>query len=135
MIVVIGYGNPLRGCDKFGIELANAMSEYCDTIITQQLTIDLVQKLERYDTVIFADCAYGSPSLTIACAINDSASPISHKVNLFDFVNFAKLYCDKDFDFVLYSVLCDRYEYGEEIDLSTQINVIKEYILKSILTD
>lgn len=134
MTLVIGYGNPLRGCDKFGVELATALSKHFDTIITHQLTLDLVEKLFLYDTIIFADCAYGSPSLSVACSINDTISFVTHKTNLFDFINFAQIYCNKTFDFVVYSILCDRYDYGEYIDISDCVDSIKKHILEKYST-
>ncbi len=62
--LVIGYGNPLRGDDGFGPVVAQYFSDrhadslpYVETLIAQQLTLDLAAEIAAYDQVIFVDAA------------------------------------------------------------------------------
>jgi hydrogenase maturation protease len=65
-VLVIGYGNPLRGDDALGRVIAEHMlgsprPEGIDVIVTHQLTPELAEPISRADLVIFADAAVGLP--------------------------------------------------------------------------
>lgn len=59
-ILIIGYGNPLRGDDAFGWQLAERLMERfrgcaLDVMAAQQLTPELAEPLSRAQYVLFAD--------------------------------------------------------------------------------
>ncbi len=61
-ILIIGYGNPLRGDDGFGWHLARRLQKKShdaeiEIIACQQLTPDLAEKISRARDVIFADAS------------------------------------------------------------------------------
>jgi hydrogenase maturation protease len=66
-ILIIGYGNPLRGDDAFGWRVAERLLELnhdpaVEILCLHQLTPELMDPLSRADFAIFIDaCAGGKP--------------------------------------------------------------------------
>ncbi len=63
-ILIIGYGNPLRGDDAFGPRAADRLREILDDprieiLALHQLTPELVEPVSQADRVIFLDAALG----------------------------------------------------------------------------
>lgn len=65
MLLIIGYGSPLRGDDGIGQVLAEALHErmpHATTITTTQLTPELAAEMSEAENVYFIDaCAEGLP--------------------------------------------------------------------------
>lgn len=75
-VLVIGYGNALRGDDALGLRVADRLAETfaseCETgnmtvTPTHQLTFDLAEAVSRARCVILVDAATGDQPGTIAC--------------------------------------------------------------------
>jgi len=68
-ILVIGYGNPLRGDDGAGPkvveQLADASHANFDTLVVHQLTPDLAEVISHRRLVIFVDAAVGCQQLRV----------------------------------------------------------------------
>lgn len=68
MILILGYGNPLRGDDALGFIAGEFLSRhYHDAPLVQvetvhQLTPELAEKLAAYDTVILIDAHHQEPA-------------------------------------------------------------------------
>ena len=66
-VLVIGYGNPLRGDDGLGQVIAariaeTARPEAIGVIVAHQLTPELAEPISRSDLVIFVDAAVNLPA-------------------------------------------------------------------------
>ncbi len=64
-VLIIGYGNPLRGDDGFGWRAAERlrqriMNPEIEILTLHQLTPELMDSLSRVDLAIFIDAAEGS---------------------------------------------------------------------------
>src|SRR5271166_6728975 len=64
--LIIGYGNPLRGDDGLGWQVASELAKCVDALISvlavQQLTPELAEPVSDADLVIFVDaCCDGEP--------------------------------------------------------------------------
>ncbi|MGB5595128.1 MAG: hydrogenase maturation protease [Crocosphaera sp.] len=61
-ILIIGYGNTLRGDDGVGYKIAEIIDQWnldnITSIAVHQLTPDLAEKISQVDTVIFIDAIY-----------------------------------------------------------------------------
>lgn len=61
-VIVIGYGNPLRGDDAVGYQvaqkLANWKLKHVSVLAVHQLTPELAATVVKYDEVIFVDAAH-----------------------------------------------------------------------------
>lgn len=80
--LIIGYGNPLRGDDGFGLAVAEQLQEMClpDTasvVAYQQLMPELAEPISRADTVVFVDARVGEPVGVIECEPIRPAAPPS----------------------------------------------------------
>ena len=64
-LLVIGYGNTLRGDDGVGPRVAEAVGSLClpgvHTLICQQLSPEHADLISQADTVIFVDAAVDAP--------------------------------------------------------------------------
>ncbi len=61
-MLVIGYGNCLRGDDGVGVVVAQQWSETgCDAIACHQLTLELAEPISRADFVAFVDACVDVP--------------------------------------------------------------------------
>jgi hydrogenase maturation protease len=64
--LIIGYGNPLRGDDGLGWQVAGELAKCVDALISavavQQLTPELAEPVSDADLVIFVDAScHGEP--------------------------------------------------------------------------
>jgi hydrogenase maturation protease len=71
-VLVLGYGNPLRGDDGVGPEVIRRLtSDPSDPRISfkacRQLTPELSEEISRFSTVIFIDASVEQPAGEIAC--------------------------------------------------------------------
>ena len=90
MILIVGYGNPLRGDDALGEVAATDLDglfrhdERVEVRAVHQLTPDLAETLAGFGTVILVDARRGAPAGEIVVeevrAAEGSASPFSHYV-------------------------------------------------------
>jgi hydrogenase maturation protease len=62
-VLIIGYGNPLRGDDGLGWQVANEIARNADesieVVATHQLTPELAEPISAVDLVIFVDASSG----------------------------------------------------------------------------
>lgn len=62
-VLILGYGNTLRGDDALGIHVAHALHDfYCTdggvrVLATSQLTFDLAEDISQADMILFIDAA------------------------------------------------------------------------------
>lgn len=71
-LLVIGYGNPLRGDDGFGYRAAERIP---GAIAVHQLTPELVEPIARADRVVFLDAtAEGAPGEIRRRAVHPAAA-------------------------------------------------------------
>lgn len=118
-VLVIGYGNPLRGDDGLGWRVAERLAgEWPDAevITCQQLTIDLAEPISRADRVAFVDAAaYGVPGTVYEQPLQpDASAPASFTHHAVPGVLLAvseKLYGRLP-QAVLFSVVGEVFEHG-----------------------
>ncbi|MGQ9486564.1 MAG: hydrogenase maturation protease [Armatimonadota bacterium] len=70
--LIIGYGNPLRGDDGFGLTVAEQLQdtlapEAGSVIACRQLVPELAQPISRAEVVIFVDAQVGEPAGLVEC--------------------------------------------------------------------
>jgi hydrogenase maturation protease len=67
-ILVIGYGNTLRGDDGAGVQAAELIGMFYPNVhclTVHQLTIDLAETLSQHGTVVFLDASVAVNKLTV----------------------------------------------------------------------
>ncbi len=82
-VLVIGYGNPLRGDDGFGWQVVQALSEtnlgHLEVIACHQLTPELAEPLSHAARAVFVDASVMVPPgvLEIRAWVNHEREPAS----------------------------------------------------------
>jgi hydrogenase maturation protease len=84
MILIIGYGNPLRGDDGVGPHIAQQLSECVtrrdvEVLARHQLTIELAEPISRAEQVIFVDAAVNAEpgAIVVNCISAPDAPPVT----------------------------------------------------------
>ncbi|NSW79478.1 MAG: hydrogenase maturation protease [Chthonomonadetes bacterium] len=122
--LVIGYGNPLRGDDGFGMAVAEQVSrllasETVAVIACQQLTPELAEPISAVDTVVFVDVRVGEPIGLIECenlSPNPSASSVTHSLEPAGLLVLAReLYGRVPQNAFLLTVRTTHFQYGEQL--------------------
>ena len=79
-VLVIGYGNPLRGDDGLGCVVADALLDRQDmqVVCTHQLTPEIAEPLSRASLAIFVDATVDGVAGRIRCEV---AEPSAESMN------------------------------------------------------
>jgi hydrogenase maturation protease len=123
MILVIGYGNPLRTDDAIGQHVAWELKKYfkrTDLLvqIVYQLTPELVEIVSHFDYVIFIDARIGTtPGQIIQEEIRPyyGSGALTHNVNPAALLAEASVLYDKTPAGMLISVVGDGFDYGTNL--------------------
>ena len=97
--LVIGYGNPLRGDDGLGWEVAGRLAasiadESVDIMAVHQLTPELAEPVGRAEMVIFVDASYEGKPGTWSCdrvkPAPATASALGHHFSIAGLLAYAR---------------------------------------------
>ena len=87
-LLIVGYGNPLRGDDALGRMAAGRLAQrygslaHVEVVAVHQLTLDMAQLVSAYDLVIFLDARIAPEAGQVFCApiaaTTRSPNPLSH---------------------------------------------------------
>ena len=140
MILIIGYGNPLRTDDAIGQHIARIMQErlkyeMLKILTAYQLTPELVEPIRHAQLVIFIDARVGSVPGKITWENVDpqsGAGAFTHNVSPSSLLHAAhELYGAKPAG-ILISIIGADFEYGN--DLSPEMNRMLPSIADQIET-
>lgn len=138
MILIIGYGNSLRGDDGIGCQIADCLYESLtdpdvEILSRHQLTPELVEPISRADLVIFVDaCSEGTPGEIESYRIEPTkdTSSFTHETNPGGLLTVSQELYGRYPDAVMFSVCGKGFEYGEE--LSTVVTLAIPILLHRI---
>ena len=97
--LVIGYGNPLRGDDRLGWEIAGSLAagvadESVAIMAVHQLTPELAEPVSQADMVIFVDASYEGTPGTWKCDEVEPApattDPLGHHFSISGLLAYAQ---------------------------------------------
>jgi len=136
--LIIGYGNPLRGDDGLGWEVADRIARNADesmkVLATRQLTPELAEPISNADVVVFVDACYeGQPGRWRCERIRaDTVIPqvFAHYLTPMSLLNYAAAIFDAKPAALLISVAADSFKYGET--LSPKVAAVVPEILDYI---
>jgi hydrogenase maturation protease len=122
-LLIIGYGNPLRGDDGIGWRVADqlaALTGDAATVLTvHQLTPELAEPISKADLVIFVDACYaGQPgSWTCETIRPDQESPaaFTHYFGPANLLGYAKAIFDAKPSALLISVAGASFDCGDQL--------------------
>jgi len=137
MILIIGYGNTLRGDDGVGCHIADCLSESLtnpdvEILSRHQLTPEMVEPISRADLVIFVDAdSEGMPGEYKSYRIVPAGdmSSFTHQTNPASLLAASKELYGTYPDAMMFSVVGNCFDYGEV--LSTAVaNAVPQVIRK-----
>lgn len=128
MLLIIGYGNPLRADDAIGQRLAHLMEErlkpeVAAVITAYQLTPELVEPIRESQLVIFIDARVGAvPGKVIWEHVvpETSTGAFTHHVSPNTLLGAANDLYAANPEGILISIVGANFDYGS--DLSSQLN-------------
>lgn len=87
MLLIIGYGNTLRGEDSFGIDVVNEIEsqrlEGVKTLSLFQLAPEVCLECLDVEKIIFVDAGYSTnSSYALACNLEKSIDTLSHHISI-----------------------------------------------------
>ncbi len=126
-LLIIGYGNPLRGDDGLGwraVEQLAAEWPEAETLACQQLTPELAEPISRAARVVFVDAAaQGAPGAVREQLLRpDAAVPaaLTHHINPSALLALSeKLYGHLP-EAALFSVAGESFDYGQSLSPSVE---------------
>ena len=116
MIIVVGFGNRLRGEDAFGVDvilkLKNLNLPKLRLISTFQLTPELTLELQEAKKIIFIDAAYSNlDCYALACLIKESnQNLLSHHISIKTLIAMLDKLYNKKPEFEIFSMLTDSFD-------------------------
>ena len=121
MILVVGYGNPLRGDDRLGLYVVERLEEHnipdLQTRCYQQLQLELLEEILNFQKVILVDAGNGPEDLLIQ-KIEPAAGKhlvSSHHLNPHVLSELAKVLYKKELNLYLCSIRGECFELGETL--------------------
>ncbi|MGC8943417.1 MAG: hydrogenase maturation protease [Caldisericia bacterium] len=140
-IVLIGFGNEYRRDDGLGIKLLDLIDEEISKIKIQELSIDILDDIKDFDTVIFIDAALEGEDINFRKIEKETKfSPLTHHISPEELLIWAENINKKSYNFYLLSIRGYDFDFGEEISEGGLKNLLKakEYLqnfLKTFLFD
>jgi hydrogenase maturation protease len=145
MLLVIGYGNPLRSDDGIGQVVVKALearvrSKALRIITTHQLTPELAEPISRAAMTIFVDACEGEQPGAVACqtvAAETLAGAFTHNVTPASLLSAARELYGRAPAGLIVSITGASFDYGTEFSphLASAIPRITEQIIGLIGKD
>lgn len=137
-LLIIGYGNPLRGDDGVGYQIADQLArlagDSANVLTVHQLTPELTEPIRGADLVVFIDACYeGQPGTWTCETIRPDPNP-SHKFTHYftpaNLLSYTRTVFGVNPKALLVSVAGRSFDYSE--DLSPTVAAIVPEIVASV---
>jgi hydrogenase maturation protease len=137
-MLIIGYGNPLRGDDGVGWQVAEQLAklavESTKVLAVHQLTPELAEPISRADSVIFIDACYQGPPGSWTCETirpdPSRSEAFTHYFTPVNLLSYANAVFSASPKALLISVAGSSFDCGEE--LSPRVEAIVPEIVASV---
>jgi len=143
-VLVVGYGNTLRGDDAFGPVVADRLRQVVDSdrvrvLSLHQLTPELAEEIAVCDRVIFIDASLASPAGELVCRPLDDgevgAAALVHTVGPDQLLALARLVYGRAPPAALVTVGGQSFELGDRLlspPVATVVELAVDWIRKRI---
>jgi len=135
-VLIIAYGNPLRGDDGIGWHVAKYFTEeqkyrHCEVITAHQLLPEYAALISQADTVIFVDAAVkGIPGELMCTEIQpkeQSPTAFTHQISPEKLLSISSQFYEKTPTGILCTVTGQNFEFSTELSAPVQ-NALPELI-------
>ena len=134
-VLIIGYGNPLRGDDALGPQVAAVLAERfgddpCVTVQTvHQLTLDLAETLANFSLIILIDAREAEPVGEIFIQkiqpSQELPQPFSHYLDPAELLGVCQILYDALPEMILTGINATNFEVGAPISAAVQASMPK----------
>ena len=142
-VLVIGYGNPLRGDDAVGWEIANRLGatiqdETIEVLAVDQLTPELSELISEVELVVFIDASHvGQPGSWKCETVEPSATPapsLGHHLTPCNLLAYAQAVFKANPTALLFSVAGGSFECGQELTpcVAAALPAAEEFVREQI---
>jgi hydrogenase maturation protease len=135
-VLIIGYGNSLRGEDAFGVDVVDRLesinNKSFQTLKLLQLTPEISLKLLEFDKVIFVDAVYSeSNRYKFGCSlIKQENLTYTHHITPQMLIEFTKTLYNHSIDYSIYSIFTSNFDYIEDRIIYTQkVEELTKYLI------
>jgi hydrogenase maturation protease len=136
--LIIGYGNPLRGDDRLGWEVADQIArnagDSVKVLTRHQLTPELAEPISNADVVVFVDACHNGRAGDWRCETirPDDAIPqaFAHHLTPLSLLDYAAAIFDAKPAALLVSVTAGSFEYGDTLtpNVAAVVPEVVDYI-------
>jgi hydrogenase maturation protease len=128
--LVIGYGNPLRGDDRLGWEIAgrlaaNIADDSVEIMAVHQLTPELAEPVSKVDMVIFVDASYEGTPGTWRCdevaPAPATTGPLGHHFSISGLLAYAQAVFSSQPKAFVVSVAAETFECRDALSPSVEL--------------
>jgi len=124
--VLVGFGNEYRKDDGLGIKLLDLIDEGFSKIKIQELSIDILDDIKDFETVIFVDAALEGEDINFRKIEKEPKfSPLTHHLSPEELLIWAENINKKNYEFYLLSIRGYDFDFGEELSEEGKKNLIK----------
>jgi len=138
--LVIGYGNPLRGDDRLGWEVAGRLAasiadDSVAIMAVHQLTPELAEPVSQAEVVIFVDASYEGKPGTWRCDEVEPApattDPLGHHFSISGLLAYARVVFSSKPEAFVISVAAESFECRDALSPAVELALpqIVRYIL------
>jgi hydrogenase maturation protease len=134
-VLVIGYGNTLRGDDGAGVRAAELIAKHrseINCICMHQLTPELAEQIAECDTVFFidADVSVTQPNARLVTPSVEADQPRTHFISPESLLSLSQqLYQHMPAKTYVISIPASKFEFSEELSESTKKAVEESIVL------
>jgi len=131
--VLVGFGNEYRKDDGLGIKLLDLIDEKISKIKIQELSIDILDDIKDFETVIFVDAALEGEDINFRKIEKEPKfSPLTHHLSPEELLIWAENINKKNYEFYLLSIRGYDFDFGEELSEEGGKNLLKakDFLLK-----
>jgi len=131
--VLVGFGNEYRKDDGLGIRLLDLIDEKISKIKIQELSIDILDDIKDFETVIFVDAALEGEDINLRKIEKEPKfSPLTHHLSPEELLIWAENINKKNYEFYLLSIKGYDFDFGEEPSEEGKKNLLKakDFLLK-----
>jgi hydrogenase maturation protease len=140
-ILILGYGNTLRGDDGLGVIVAQHLAETLsgvDVIDAHQLLPEMAHTISRYDIVFFVDAAAGGVPGTFAHSllepVTEDEAAFSHNVTPARLLLAAEMLYGNRPAAELCTVAGGSFEFSEQLTpaVAATVPLVVDYVVKRV---
>ncbi|MBV8418011.1 MAG: hydrogenase maturation protease [Verrucomicrobia bacterium] len=142
-VLIIGYGNPLRGDDSLGWEIARRLAtsiqdKPVEVLALNQLTPELSEPISEVELVIFIDASHAGKPGSWTCETVEpnatSSHTLGHHLTPMSLLAYAQIIFKANPRALLLSVAGESFDYRQELtpSVATALPAVEQFVRETV---